>query len=299
MKLIKPYFEIIEQEPGLEGIYKQIEQAGRTCYMSSDKITEDSAKKFVDMLIKRGHTSCLEHGTVYLRSTYDISEIGSWRRSLGYKYDSNRYSEVITDISADFRDIYITTNLRVLYENNWLDDLKYICEPTEYHEKRVTVRFILPIGISREFCRHRSMSFAEMSTRYCNFSKNKFESEITCILPYGFSAPEGHIEIDRDTIVRLYGEEEAKMQDMLPISQIINHYIDCEKRYMNLINQGCTPQIAREVLPLGLKSELVMTGFISDWKHFFELRCDKAAHPQARELAIPLREEFVKRGYLN
>lgn len=299
MKLIKPYFEIIEQEPELEGIYKQIERAGRTCYMSSNKITENSAKGFVDRMIKSGHGAMLEHGTVYLKDVYDVSAIGSWRHSIGDKYSSNKYSVVNTDRMCDFQGIYVTTNLRVLVENNWLDDLKYICEPTEFHEKRVTVRFILPIGISREFCRHRSMSFAEMSTRYCNFSKNKFESEITCILPYGFSAPEGHIEIDRDTIVRLYGEEEAKTQDMLPISQIINHYIDCEKRYMKLINLGCTPQIAREVLPLGLKTELVMTGFISDWEHFFELRCDKAAHPQARELAIPLQEEFIKKEWLN
>lgn len=103
-----------------------------------------------------------------------------------------------------------------------------------------------------------------MSTRYCNFSKDRFENEITCILPHGFSAPEGHIDIDRDTIVRLYGEEEAKKQEECPLTQIIYNYIDCEKRYMNLINSGCTPQIARDVLPLGLRSELVMTGFVSD-----------------------------------
>lgn len=295
MKLIKPYFEIIEQEPGLEGIYKQIELAGRTCYKSEDKITPDSAKGFVDRMIKSGHGAMLEHGTVYLKLT--PSEIHIY-----HKYRDNPYTNVNVVNSEDPYPVptyYISTNYRVLVEHGWLNDLKYLCEPTEHHEKRVTVRFILPIGISREFCRHRSMSFAEMSTRYCNFSKNKFESEITCILPYGFSAPEGHIEIDRDTIVRLYGEEEAKTQDMLPISQIINHYIDCEKRYMKLINLGCTPQIAREVLPLGLKTELVMTGFISDWEHFFELRCDKAAHPQARELAIPLKEEFIKRNLLN
>lgn len=143
MKLIKPYFEIIEQEPGLEGIYKQIERAGRTCYHSSDKITEDSAKKFVDMLIKRGHTSCLEHGTVYLRipikeeTFYGIDE-----------YKNNPYTK--TTIAHDLSCYYISTNYRVLGEHNWLDDLKYLCEPTEYHEKRVTVRFVCDRGVSHK-----------------------------------------------------------------------------------------------------------------------------------------------------
>lgn len=165
MKLIKPYFEIIEQEPELEGIYKQIELAGRTCYKSEDKITETSAKGFVDRMIKSGHGAMLEHGTVYLKDVYDVSAIGSWMHSIGDKYFSNKYSVVNTDRMCDFQGIYVTTNLRVLVENNWLDDLKYICEPTEYHEKRVTVRFVCDRGVSHEFVRHRVFSFAQESTR--------------------------------------------------------------------------------------------------------------------------------------
>ena len=165
MRLIKPSFEILEQEPGIQGIYKQIERAGRTCYKSEDRITEDSAEKFVNMIKDRQHTAMLEHGTVYLKDVYDVSAIGSWRRSIGYKYTSNKYSKVTVDESADFRNIYITTNYRVLYENNWLDDLKYLCEPTEYHQKRVTVKFICDRGVSHEFVRHRVFSFAQESTR--------------------------------------------------------------------------------------------------------------------------------------
>lgn len=327
MKLIKPYFEIIEQEPGIRGIYKQIEQAGRTCYMSSDKITEDSAKKFVDMLIKRGHTSCLEHGTVYLRSTYDISEIGSWRRSLGYKYDSNRYSEVITGISADFRDIYITTNLRVLYENNWLDDLKYICEPTEYHEKRVTVKFICDRVTGESFLRHRAIdedhptiegevtremekdinSFARESTRYCNYTKDKFDNQFTIITPPEFYEGPSYDSLSYfgDTDDKIFrnmccsisaGEIEEDF-DIFETWMFAN--LTAQWAYNRLISLGWQAQQARRVIPLDIKSPLVMTAFISDWKHFFELRCDKAAHPQARELAIPLQEEFIKRGYLD
>lgn len=301
MNLIKSNFEILDQEFGIEGIYKQIELAGRVSYKSEDKITKDSAKKFVDMLIKKGHTSVLEHGTVYLRSTYDISEIGSWRRSLGYKYDSNRYSEVVTGISADFRDIYITTNLRVLYENNWLNDLQYLCKPTEYHEKRVTVRFVLPISISREFCRHRTFSFMEQSTRYCNYNADKFNNELTFIIPYWANLKEAKYSY--------WGDDWVEKTDPDIFYPILKRYegdaIDifltkcesAEANYKSLINKGLKAQEAREILPLCTKTELIMTGTVPQWEHFFSLRCNRAAHPQARELAIPLKEEFIKRGY--
>lgn len=283
MKLIKPYFEIIEQEPGLEGIYKQIELAGRTCYKSEDKITPDSAKGFVDRMIKSGHGAMLEHGTVYLKDVYDVSAIGSWRHSIGDKYSSNKYSVVNTDRMCDFQGIYVTTNLRVLVENNWLNDLKYICEPTEYHEKRVCVRFICDRGVSHEFVRHRVFSFAQESTRYCNYSKDKFGNELTFILPCWCSSLE-----------LLYWDPHNITDEMVLQDSLLRE----ERNYKILLGKGWTPQQARAVLPNALKTELVMTGFISDWEHFFDLRCDKAAHPQARELAIPLQEEFVKRGYI-
>lgn len=104
MRLIKPSFEIIEQEPGLEGIYKAIELAGRNCYKSESNIKEGSAKEFVDRMIKSKHLAMCEHGTVYLKDTYDVSTIGSWRRSIGGKYSSNKYSVVNTDRMCDFRE---------------------------------------------------------------------------------------------------------------------------------------------------------------------------------------------------
>ena len=146
MKLIKPYFEIIEQEPGLEGIYKTIEQAGRTCYRSLDKITPDSAKGFVDRMIKSGHGAMLEHGTVYLKLT--PSEIYIYR-----KYKDNPYTNVNVVNSNNHYPVptyYVTTNYRVLIEQGWLDDLKYLCEPTEHHEKRIMVRFICDRGVSHK-----------------------------------------------------------------------------------------------------------------------------------------------------
>lgn len=141
MKLIESKVEIIEQEPGLEGVYKQIEKASRLCYKSEDKICEGSAEKMVENLMKRGHGSPLEHGTVYLTLKW-------WQIGKKLKYVFNKYSKI-----RKFK--YVTTNYRVLVENNWLNDRQYICKPTEHHEKRITVKMNCSIGISREFNRHK------------------------------------------------------------------------------------------------------------------------------------------------
>ena len=117
------------------------------CYKSEDKITEDSAKEFVNRMIKSGHGAMLEHGTVYL--TIPITDSTSYRIDA---YTRNKYTR--SDISKDLRNYYITTNLRVLVENNWLDDLQYVCEPTEFHEKRITVKWTTDRGVSHEFVRH-------------------------------------------------------------------------------------------------------------------------------------------------
>lgn len=189
MRLIKPSFEILEQEPGIQGIYKQIERAGRTCYKSEDRITEDSAEKFVNMIKDRQHTAMLEHGTVYLKFN---SATNNDSHSYGYNWDLSRATEEFdskytlnpySKVAYEYGRIYVTTNYRVLYENNWLDDLKYLCEPTEYHEKRITVKFICDRGVSHEFVRHRVFSFAQESTRYCNYSKDKFGNSISYIIP--------------------------------------------------------------------------------------------------------------------
>ena len=153
MKLIEPSVELIEQEPGIEGIYKQIERAGRICYKSEDRITEDSAKKFVDMLIKNGHGAMLEHGTVYLKITIPKK---AWFKTIVDKYYSNPYSKANNTFDDYDYHYFITTNYRVLVENGWLDDLRYLCEPTQYHQKRYTFHFVTSIGITREIIRHKS-----------------------------------------------------------------------------------------------------------------------------------------------
>ena len=293
MRLIKPSFEILDQQCGLEGIYKQIEIAGRTCYKSEDKITDDSAKEFVDRMIKSGHGAMLEHGTVYL--AIPISE---WRCTDDYRdsYISNPYSNVndsLVDWENNGGTVYITTNFRVLVENDWLDDLQYICEPTEYHEKRITVKFITDQGILREFTRHRVFSFAVESTRYCNYTKDKFSNEITFIQPNWIS--------DKD--IENYHMDFGYFTDqdtnhITAVNRFMSALKNAEYFYMELIKLGWKPQQARNILPLATKCDMVMTGFVSDWEHFFELRDATSAHPQAQELAHSLHEAFIQRGLI-
>lgn len=154
MKLCKPSFEIWEQPAGLEGIYQQIEKVGRVCYKSEDKITEDSAKPFVERMIKSGHGAMLEHGTVYLHIPNDDI---NWNFYY-LRYKRNPYSKCNcfeTLHGKPLMNLCITTNYRTIIENNWLDDLKYLCEPTEYHAKRITVHFVCDRGVSHEFVRHK------------------------------------------------------------------------------------------------------------------------------------------------
>lgn len=278
MKLIKPSYQILEQKPGLEGIYEMIELAGRTCYKSTRK-EGTTAKDFVDRMIASQHYAMLEHGTVYLKIpkvtyAYDHYVVVCLPDddffSSSYELAYRPYTKV--NIQEDY--IYVTTNLRVLQEHNWLDDLKYLCEPTEYHEKRVTVRFVTSNGIAREFTRHRVFSFSQESTRYCNYTNQaKFGNELT----YIHNSDEINIE-QKDVYERI------------------------ERCYKNLIANGMKPQMARDILPLALKTELVMTGFVSDWGHLCRLRSSFAEtgqpHPDMKALVDPLLKEFISRGYL-
>lgn len=290
MKLIKASFNIIEQGSSIDGIYKIIEQAGRVCYKSEDKITEDSAKKFVERMVKSGHGAMLEHGTVYLFLTMSS-------RQQYFKYCSNPYSVANSTGEAEKGtwNGFVTTNYRVLVENGWLDDLEYICNPGKEHEKRITVRFVCDRGVSHEFVRHRVFSFAQESTRYCNYSKDKFGKECTFIIPSWLGLSKGSYTYDYPSG---FTKDGNKWNSEIEFNLFLLSLARSEATYLELIEQGWTPQQARAVLPNSLKTELVMTGFVSDWEHFFKLRDAGSAHPQARELAHPLHEEFKNRNLL-
>lgn len=277
MKLIKPTVEIIKQDKyDLNHIFKVIELAGRTCYKSEDKITEDSAKNFVDRMIKSGHGAMLEHGTVYLT----IPNTNITDNEL-YKYISSPYFSV-------FRgnyDTYITTNYRVIIENDWNESIKYITAPSKFHEKRTTVKFICDRGVSHEFVRHRVFSFAQESTRYCNYTKDKFGNELTFIIPCWIKDLE-------ENNYYAYCEYHHSKNDAS--KRWFDSCMSAEFVYTNLIEEGWKPQEARSILPNSLKTELIMTGFNSDWQNFFKLRCAPNAHPQAKELADMLKDKFNK-----
>ena len=193
MKIIEPSFVIVPVNG--EEILKNIERAGRTCYKSEDKITADSARKFVAAIIKSGHESVIEH-------------------------------------------------------------------------EKVTARIICDRGVTHEIVRHRIASYSQESTRYCNYGNDKFGNELTFIKPCFWK------EDDPKYMTWKYAMKNA------------------EQAYMDLIRLGATPQEARSVLPNSLKTEIVVTMNLREWRHFFKLRTSPAAHPQIREVAIPMLERF-------
>lgn len=299
MKLIESSVTLLQQEEGLRGIRKQIELAGRTCYKSEDKVTGNSAQIFVDRMIESGHTAMLEHGTVYLHFTWSGAVCQVCNQTLPSKvldrYAMNPYSRV----NYHGNDVYITTNMRVIEENGWMQDIEnYLCEPTEYHERRISLKFVTDRGVSHELVRHRVFSFAQESTRYCNYSKDKFGNELTFIIPSWLDIPEGMAYWHDGICFRVGASDEnpmgisvmpANFDDAEAISCYLHSLDSCNRTYMRLLkaweekkedkrfrtgfkNNPLTPQQARQVLPNALKTEIVMTGFVSDWKHFFDLR---------------------------
>lgn len=285
MKLIESSVQIIEEKDP----YKMIELAGRTCYKSEDKITGDSAKEFVDRMIKLGHGAMLEHGTIYLTIDGEDPNLSKIQSNPYTKVNLVPY-EVLTEgnYTISYK-AHITTNLRVLIENNLKELLQYQVEPTEHHEKRITAKFICDRGVSHEFVRHRVFSFAQESQRYCNYNKDKFNNELTFIKPTWLDIPTGDYTYwDGDWC------DLDNMKIQLPSDNgVADNFLWCLNnagmQYRLLINKGLKPQEARGVLPNATKTELVMTGFESDWEGFFRLRCSGAAHPDARKLADKLR----------
>lgn len=266
MKLIESKVELIEQQPGLEGVYKQVELAGRTCYLSSDKITETSSKEFTERMINSKHLAMCEHATIYLSVPAEDVEVVQF-------YGLNPYSKVCTDLVEDSQPCHwlITSNLRVLVEHDRMRDLKYLCEPKERHEKRITVRFICDRAVAQEITRHRAMSFAMESQRYVGYDKERFGGEITFVKPHWYA------------------------EEFPACLTWIESLKESEKKYLELREAGLKPQDARGVLPNATKTEIVVTGFELDWKHFFSLRAEGttgAPHPDIKKLALELQEKL-------
>lgn len=326
MKILESTASIMPQEPGLIGAYKQIEKVGRACWASENYITEHSYQTFVEGLMEREHNAPLEHGTIYL-----VYMVGSPMYDMSYmtnisdvnKFKNNPYSKVIEkryDVAAEAKYdnwifefvanfgpstvYYITTNLRVIIENFNKDNRQRVLDhivnvPYKEHEIRITVHFTCQRAISAEFNRHRKDSIMERSSRYCNFSKDKFGNEIGIVKPNWVINDIPNLDF-MGYIKTLNNHDNSEWSKF---DYWVFANLACEWSYMNLIELGAKPEEARDILPMDLQTELYHTAFISDWIHFFKLRAwnskGNKPHPEARKLARMIFDKFVELGLVS
>ena len=331
MNILTSQASIVPQEPGIIGAFKQIEKVGRACWASENLITEDSYEKFVEGLMNREHNAPLEHGTLYL-----IYIIGSPMYDPYYlvhhddvrKFKLNPYSRVVEkqfDTAAQARDsewmhsfveqygpstaYFITTNLRVIVENFIKEEVEKVLDhavnnPYKEHIRRITVHFTCQRAISAEFNRHRKDSIMERSSRYCNFSKDKFGNEIGVVKPDWVDGKISNIITDFTTF-ESYCEDigRGRYNEWSKLDYWVFANLACEWSYMNLIEQGAKPEEARDILPMDLQTELYHTAFIDDWEHFFKLRAWQSKgnkpHPEAKKLARQVFDKFVELGLVS
>lgn len=261
MNLIKSSVDEWVQETTHDGAYKQIEKAARICYKSD---LGKNPAEFVDKLITNGHMAMLEHGVLYLKIEYNTLACNPAIGNAMNRLLASPYVKFRTlDINGRLTEWHITANMRVFYELNVLELLQFAVIPDSSYEKVRCFHFVLSRAIANEFVRHRKFSFAQESTRFCNYSKDKFDNQVTFILSD---------EIENSSSKDLFKKAMA----------------DAERHYLTALKNGLKPEEARDMLPLATKTELVMTGFESDWRHFIDLRSIGSTgrpHPEAKKLA--------------
>lgn len=301
MKLIKQSFEFINQTDfSLVGIKKHIEKCARVSYKSEDKITDTSYEKFVNMLESRGHDRPLEFGTVHLKM--ESSKFQGFMQAL---YAEGIFNNIWIKSNYNEEVMYITTNYRYYSDiAKRLPNIKeYLTEEdNEYYPKRYTVHMILDRGVMDEFRTHVGLSHLAESTRYCNYAKDKFSNEVTFIKPCWLNVPEGEynycVMVNKDypdIRVECVGSDEIGKYYNIKEDEglFLNGLVQSELTYLDLINnKKWTPQQARSVLPLGIKSELISCGFEDAWANFYKRRDASDAHPMAQEIAKPMHEKF-------
>lgn len=273
MKFEEQSVELIPQPTTLEEAYKLAELAGRVSYMSHDSTTEDSYKRFIDNMKKNEHLSVLEFMPVYIKISDEEAIYYDLLDCITLLYN-NEYSKCscINEVH------YISTNYRVIVENELERKLlHYWVTPTEHHTKRVMFKFVTNIGVSRECNRHRKNSILESSSRYCNYSKDKFGNELTFIYPEsGYDKEVLDLYLKGDYTHGPGFSTEILLVEALKVA---------ESTYMSLIEEGVKPQDARHVLPLLTKTVLYHSAFEEDWQHFIKLRSAKNAHPDIQFIA--------------
>lgn len=307
MKIVEPQVELWKQEPTLEGVWHQIARATRVCYQSKPREGE-SDEAFVNRVILKPatredgsidfdkcHGAMLEHGTIYLTipKAYFVKS--------GIHYIHNKYSKVFFGaLVGDTDNNYVTTNMRVILEHNWKDDLQFISAPT-YHAGRTTFSIITDIGVTRELNRHRVNSIAEQSTRYCTYSADKFDNGITYTTNDFLASCMNDLHFDGFTIDSYFFRELC--EDIA--NNEINHWgssiyyvfglLAAEFAYLGLKKNKVPNDIARQVLNLNTKSQAVYTAFDDDWQHFIKLRANNVSgkvHPNMKIIADKIEELF-------
>jgi thymidylate synthase (FAD) len=305
MKLIKQSFEFINQTDfSLVGIKKHIERCARVSYKSEDKITDTSYEKFVNILESRGHDRPLEFGTVHLKMSTAQFKCLQTLLLMNKVYNDYwiKYNIIDTEDNC-----YITTNYRYYmelcrYDRGISEYLDFSDSP--FYPKRYTIHMILDRGVMDEFRTHVGLSHLAESTRFVNYSKKKFGSEITFIKPCWLNIPEGEynhcIMVSKnssDIRVECVGSDEIGKYYNIGEDEglFLNSLVQSELTYLNLINnRKWTPQQARSVLPLSIKSELISCGFKDAWENFFKRRDAPDAHPMAQEIAKPMHQKFIE-----
>ena len=300
MKLIKQSFEILEQKDfTLKGIKQFIERCARVSYKSEDKMTNTSYEKFVSMLVKRDHARPLEFGTVHLQMY--ISDFHKLRDTLcinnmwNYQWIKYHYTGNLAYVTTNYRYYLAIIKVFPSAEND------FDPQNDELYPKRYTVHFITSRGVMDEFRTHIGLSHLAESTRYCNYSKDKFGNQLTFIIPCCVDAIEDEYYFTHNNEIssRLFPNMTFGDLPKTPFYFLYSLLI-AEKSYFNLLKtEHWTPQQAREILPLSVKSELISCGFKDAWENFFYRRCANDAHPMAREIAISLQKRFKELGYVN
>ena len=307
MKIVNPEVELWKQEPTLEGAWHQIARATRVCYQSKPREGE-SDEAFVNRVILKPatredgsidfdkcHGAMLEHGTIYLT----IPKTSFVTRTIHYIH--NNYSRVsFGSLFYDNNNCYVTTNMRVILENKWQDDLQFISVP-DLHIGRTTFSVITDIGVTRELNRHRVNSIAEQSTRYCTYSADKFGNEITYASNDFLADCMNDLHFDGFTIDSHFFHELC--EDIA--NNETNHWtssiyyvfslLASEFAYLGLKENKVPNDMARQVLNLNTRSQAVYTAFNDDWIHFIRLRADNVSgkvHPNIKIIADKIKELF-------
>lgn len=306
MKFRKDEISYVPQKPGVDGMYEMMEAAARICYKTEDRIRDGSARRIVeDTIIPSGHTSVLEFGTVYLK--FGVFMVGKW-----LKYLSDRYSRVKFHWSG----MYVTTTYRTImqggykdpieairnkFDKDWRKDLEHWCEPTSHHHKRHCIRFVMDRVGSQSVMRHRGVygiSYAQESTRFVNYNRDRFDRSVTFSLPSKFYELLDQINNEKDIMENVREpislnamewplEEQLKfMRKCSPEWKTYENALKaCEKAYMELTSAGWFPQDARGVLNLDVKTEFMMCAYPEDWDMWLFRRLDKHAHPHIQKIA--------------